>query len=183
MLLDSRATVGGSKVDMTGKELNDKHRVFDDILTPEEIVEAGFVYRPTDDKNIDAKLRKLKHRFSHDWTDEEKKSAKKSIIEELKFYNSDIKFINKVYLTSFAPEFDYSNFCYDIGVLVRFEKIENIDIHKKADEWYNKGVFPCRREMQQDICAWNKEGEARFKEVITNGFYYGYLQALEDLKK
>jgi hypothetical protein len=57
---------------------------------------------------------------------------------------------------------------------------EKIDIHKIADEWYNRGIIPCRRELQQDICAWNKEGEEQFKTVITLGFFYGYLQALED---
>lgn len=60
---------------------------------------------------------------------------------------------------------------------------ENIDIHKKADEWYNRGVRPCRREMQQDICAWHKDDDSQFREVILLGFYYGYLQSLEENRK
>ena len=56
------------------------------------------------------------------------------------------------------------------------------EIHKKAEEWYNCGVIPCRREMQQDICAWYKDDDSQFREVITLGFYYGYNQALEDMK-
>ncbi len=57
------------------------------------------------------------------------------------------------------------------------------EIHKKAEEWYNRGVVPCRREMQQDICAWEKDVDSQFKEVITIGFFYGYYHALEDMKK
>ena len=60
---------------------------------------------------------------------------------------------------------------------------ENVDIYKLADEWYNQSVIPCRREMQQDICAWQKDTDEQFKEVITIGFYNGYMQALEDMKK
>ncbi len=57
------------------------------------------------------------------------------------------------------------------------------EIHKKAEEWYNRGVVPCRREMQQDICAWYKDDDSQFKHVIELGFFYGYHHALEDMKK
>jgi hypothetical protein len=57
------------------------------------------------------------------------------------------------------------------------------DAHKKAEEWYNRGVIPCRREMQQDICAWYKDTDEQFRQVITTGFFYGYMQALEDMNK
>ena len=58
----------------------------------------------------------------------------------------------------------------------------DIDIHKIAEEWYNQAIIPCRREIQQDICAWSKDDDSKFKEVILLGFFYGYLQALEDTK-
>lgn len=56
------------------------------------------------------------------------------------------------------------------------------EIHKKAREWYDGGVVPCRRELQQDICAWYSDNESQLREVMTLAFFYGYVQALEEMK-
>jgi len=105
-----------------GKELNQKYRVYDDILTPAEIIAAGLIYVPNfpyidGGIKIEGCTRKLKtHTFNHNWTDEEKKAAKELIITELKQFN--IQFVKKVFLTPFADTMDYSNCCYDVGILV-----------------------------------------------------------------
>ena len=54
------------------------------------------------------------------------------------------------------------------------------DIHKKAEKWYKSAVIPCRREMQQDICAWYKDEDEQLRQVMELAFYYGYVQAIED---
>jgi hypothetical protein len=48
--------------------------------------------------------------------DEDKEEAKVKISEELK--NNGWVFVEKVYLTPFADEMDYSSCSYDVGVLV-----------------------------------------------------------------
>ena len=60
-------------------------------------------------------------------------------------------------------------------------KEENtMDVHKKAEQWYNSAVIPCRREIQQDICAWYKDTDEQLRQVMELAFYYGYVQAIED---
>ena len=54
------------------------------------------------------------------------------------------------------------------------------EAHKKADEWYNRGVIPCRRGIQQDICAWYKDDDSQFREVVKMGFFHGYMKAIKD---
>jgi hypothetical protein len=104
-----------------GKELNEKHRVYDDILTPEEIVAGGLIYVPSfpyihDGVIIQGGVRKLRYRtFNHNWTDEEKKLAKEEIIKELKHFG--LIFVKNLFLTPFADQYDYSNCCYSIGIL------------------------------------------------------------------
>lgn len=56
------------------------------------------------------------------------------------------------------------------------------DIHKLADHWYETSVVPCRREIQQDICAWYKDDDSQFREVATMAFFYGYVQAMEEFE-
>ena len=58
---------------------------------------------------------------------------------------------------------------------------KQINSSKKAEEWYERSVKPRRRKIQQDICAWEKDDDARFKEVITLGFFHGYMQASEEM--
>ena len=57
----------------------------------------------------------------------------------------------------------------------------NIDnVHEKAKLWYDRAVIPCRREMQQDICAWYKDEDEQLRQVMELAFFYGYCQAIED---
>lgn len=121
------------------EDLNKKHRVFDDILTPKEITDAGFVYllypnfitdktnKIYDSKDFEtnkeiyplaSRTFKLKCKYDHDWNDEQKAFAKKLIIHELKLMN--IVFVHKVSLTPIV--YDADNFSYNIGVLVRGSK-------------------------------------------------------------
>lgn len=110
-----------TKIPLYGKELNEKYRVYDDILTPEEIVAGGLIYVPSfpymhDGILIQGGLRKLKYRtFNHDWTDEQKQKAKEEIIKELKEY--DLIFVKNLFLTPFADLYDYNNCTYSVGIL------------------------------------------------------------------
>lgn len=139
---------------LLGKDLNLKYRTYDSIFTPEEIKMYGFVYVPwitfiTDSNNIlydsgycdDEDIKKgkyplyirtykLKHKYSHDWNEEKKKISKQNIIQELKM--SDIVFIHKIHLTPFADDMDYSNFSFDIGILVSGAKQKVVDISLKS---------------------------------------------------
>lgn len=107
---------------LLGKELNKKHRVNDDIFTPEEIVKNGLEYVPAfpyeteDGETIEGGFRKVKWKFDHAWPDDMKEDAKKKIVEELT--NNGWFFIRKVCLTPFADDMDYSMYSYNIGVLV-----------------------------------------------------------------
>lgn len=107
---------------LMGKELNKKHRVNDDILSPAEIVQVGLTYVPAfpyvteDGETIEGTTRKLKFKFSHEWDEERKLNAKEAIIRELKYGNC--LFIRKVFLTPFADTMDYSKCSYNVGVLV-----------------------------------------------------------------
>lgn len=106
---------------LLGIDLNKKHRVNDNILTPEEIVKHGleyvpyFPYETEDGVTIEGSMRKLRWRFDHDWSDDMKEEAKKNIVEELK--SSGWVFVKKLCLTPFADNMDYSKFSYNIGVL------------------------------------------------------------------
>jgi hypothetical protein len=127
-------------IPLLGKELNKKHRVNDNILTPEEIVEVGLTYVPAfpyvteDGETIEGTCRKLKYRFDHNWDDETKLNAKEAIVRELKY--SNCLFIRKLYLTPFADDMDYSHCSYNIGVLVSCGK-------RSADvELYNESINP-----------------------------------------
>jgi hypothetical protein len=109
---------------LMGKELNEKHRINDDILTPEEICAAGLIYVPADaypyetesGDIIEKSCRKSMLMFNHDWSDDYKEQAKKDIIEELKQHN--MMYVTKVCLVPFADDMDYSGFCFNVRVIV-----------------------------------------------------------------
>ena len=125
---------------MNGSELNKKHCVFDDILTPEELVQVGLIYVPAfpyeieNGTTINETLKKLKCRFCHSWNEDDKLKAKEAIVRELKYTNT--MFIRKVYLTPFADDMNYDNSCYDIGVLVACGK------RLEGEPMYNEFIDP-----------------------------------------
>jgi hypothetical protein len=125
-----------------GRDLNVKWRVYDEIFTPDELTDAGFVVAPapsfvtdrngeihefgtvhvSDDEHtvVTCRTRKLRARYCHDWSDEDKKLAKQAIVDEMR--EQELAFIYSVYLTDFAESYDYTDVCWDIRVMVRGSK-------------------------------------------------------------